>query len=96
MSACPLGVGHHGLAAEFMEGDVLRGMPRRGRDRHGREHPLLVARGPLQHLHAAHRTSDDCEQLLDAEMVDEAHLSFTMSPMVMTGKSRPSACPSSG
>ena len=33
-----------------------------------------VARGPLQHLHAAHRAADHAEQLVDAEMVDQAHL----------------------
>ena len=37
-------------------------------------HPLLVARRPLQHLHAAHRAADHGEQLLDAQMIDQAGL----------------------
>ncbi len=30
-----------------------------------------IARGPVEHLHAAHRAADDAEQLVDAEMVDQ-------------------------
>ena len=74
VAAAPVGIGHHGLASDLMEGDVLRGMPGGRGDRHGREHAIRVARGPFQHLHAAHRPADDAEQLVDAEMVDEAHL----------------------
>ena len=40
-------------------------------DRHRREHRFGIARGPLQHLHAAHRAADHAEQLLDAEMIDQ-------------------------
>ncbi len=43
-------------------------------DRHGGEDALGIGRGPLQHLHPAHRAADDAEELLDAEMVDEALL----------------------
>ena len=35
---------------------------------------VAVARGPFQHLHAAHRAADHAEQLVDAEMVDQRHL----------------------
>jgi hypothetical protein len=41
------------------------------RDRQRREHALGVARGPLQHLHAAHRAARDREQRLDAEPVEQ-------------------------
>ena len=70
----PVGIGHHGLPADLVEGDVLRGVPGRGGDRHGREHAVAVARGPFQHLHAAHRAADHAEQLLDAEVIDQRHL----------------------
>jgi hypothetical protein len=33
-----------------------------------------IARGPLQHLHAAHRAADHAEQVRDAEMVEECRL----------------------
>ena len=35
------------------------------------EHALRIARRPLQHLHAAHRTARDREQRLDAEMIEQ-------------------------
>jgi hypothetical protein len=70
----PVRVGHHGLAADFVKGDVLRGVPRCRRDRDRREHALGVARHPLEHLHAAHRSADHAEQLINAEPVDQAHL----------------------
>ena len=39
----------------------------------------------LQHLHAAHRAAEDGEQPADAEVVEQLHLSVTMSGMVMPG-----------
>ena len=57
-AAAPFRIGHHRLAADFVEGDVLRRMPRRRRDRQRREYALRIARRPLQHLHAAHRAAD--------------------------------------
>ena len=74
VAAAPVRIGHDGLAADLVEGDVLRGMPGGRRDRHGAEHAVGVARGPFQHLHAAHRSADDAEQLVDAEVIDQAHL----------------------
>ena len=72
--AAPFGIGHHGLAADLVERDVLRRVPRRAGDRQRREHALGIARGPLQHLHAAHRSAGDREQLVDAEMVEQHRL----------------------
>ncbi len=69
--AAPVRIGHHGLAAEFVERDVLRRMARRAGDRHRREHALGIGRGPLQHLHAAHRAADHAEQRVDAETVEQ-------------------------
>ena len=43
----------------------------RAGDRQRGEHALRVSRGPLQRLHAAHRTADDAEQRLDAEPIDQ-------------------------
>ena len=71
IAAAPIGIGHDRLAADLVEGDVLRRVPRRGGDRHRGEDALGIGRRPLQHLHAAHRAADDAEQLLDAEMVDQ-------------------------
>ena len=70
----PVGVRHHGLAADLVEGDVLRRMARRGRDRQRREHALRIARRPFQHLHAAHRAARDRKQRRDAEMVEQHRL----------------------
>ena len=70
----PFGIGHHRLTAEFVEGDVLRRMPRRAGNRQRREHALRIGRGPLQRLHAAHRTADHAEQRLDAETIEQHRL----------------------
>ena len=67
----PVRVCHDRLPAHLMKGDILRGMPRRRRDRHGAEHPLRKGRSPLQDLHAAHRAAGDAEQLVNAEMVHQ-------------------------
>ena len=40
-------------------------------DRHRREHALRIGGGPLQHLHAAHRTADHAEQCLDLQPVEQ-------------------------
>ena len=73
-AAMPVRVGHHGLPADLVEGDVLRGMARAGGDRQRREHALRIARRPFQHLHAAHRAAEHAEQFFDAEMVDQHQL----------------------
>ena len=71
-AAAPVRIGHDGLPADLVEGDVLRGVLRRGGDRHARENTRSgIARRPLQHLHAAHRAACDAEQAVDAEMVDQ-------------------------
>ena len=67
----PVRIGHHGLAAEFVERDVLRRMPRAAGDRQRREHAFGIGRGPLQRLHAAHRAADHAEQRLDAEAIEQ-------------------------
>ena len=67
----PVRIGHHGLAAEFMKRDVLRRVAGAAGDRQRREHALRIGRGPLQRLHAAHRSADHAEQRVDAEPVDQ-------------------------
>src|SRR6185437_15114068 len=34
-------------------------------------HTIGIGRGPLQHLHAAHRAANHTEQLVDAQMLDQ-------------------------
>ena len=70
----PVRVGHDGLPADFVEGDVLRRMPGGGGNRHGGRDPFGMTRRPGQHLHAAHGAADDAEQLVDAEMIDQRNL----------------------
>ena len=70
----PVRVGHDRLPADLVEGDVLRGMPGGGGNRHRGRHPFGMARRPRQHLHAAHGAADDAKQLVDAEMIDQRHL----------------------
>ncbi len=72
----PIGIGHHRLAADFMEGDVLRRVPGRRRNRQGGEDAFLVTRSPFQDLHAAHRAAHHGEQLVYAQMIDQAGLRF--------------------
>ena len=67
----PFRVGHHGLAADFMERDVLCRVARRRRNRQRRKHTLRVACRPLQHLHATHRSAGHREQRLDAKLVEQ-------------------------
>ena len=70
-AVAPLRIGHHGLAADLVEGDVLRRVPRRAGDRQRGEHAVRIARRPLQHLHAAHRAAGHREQRLDPELVEQ-------------------------
>ena len=72
--AAPVGVRHDRLPADLVEGDVLRGMARRRRDRKSGEDAVGIGRRPLQHLHAAHRTAGHAKQRLDAEMIDQERL----------------------
>ncbi len=72
--AAPVRIGHHRLPPDFVEGDVLRRVPRSGRQRGGREDAVWIARSPLQHLHPAHRAADHGEERVDAEMVDQGRL----------------------
>ena len=57
-----------------MEGDVLRGVTRGAGDRHGREHAVLIGRGPFEHLHAAHRAAEHAEHHGNAEMIEQPRL----------------------
>ena len=70
----PVRIRHDRLPADLVEGDVLRGMARRGRDRKRGEDAIGIGRRPLQHLHAAHRTAGHAKQRVDAEMVDQQRL----------------------
>ena len=70
-AGAPFRIGHHGLAADLVEGDILGRMPRAGCDRQGGEDTLGIARAPLQHLHAAHGAAEHAEQAVDAEPVEQ-------------------------
>ena len=70
----PIRISHDGLAPDFIEGDILRGMAGRGRNRDRAKDALWIARHPLQHLHAAHRPADDAEQFVDAQLIYEQRL----------------------
>ena len=74
MPLTPVRIGHDRLAPDFVKGDVLRGVPGRRGNRHGGKDPLRIARGPLQHLHAAHGSADHGEQRVDAEVVHKSCL----------------------
>ena len=67
----PIRVGHDGLPADFVEGDLLRAVPRRGGDRDRRGDRIGIRHRPFERLHAAHRSARDGQQALDAEMVDQ-------------------------
>ena len=57
-----------------MECDVLCRVVRGTGDRHRREDTAGVARGPLEHLHAAHRSADDAEKIGDAQVIEQCCL----------------------
>ncbi len=57
-----------------MEGDVLRGVVRRSRDRNGSEDLVGIQRRPGQDLHAAHRAADNGEKSFDSQPVDQLFL----------------------
>ena len=50
-------------------------------------HALGVGDGPLQRLHAAHGAAHHGQQRVDAQVVEQRAWAWTMSPMVMMGKS---------
>ena len=66
MPAMPIGIGHNGLTTYLVEGNVLRGVSRRTRDRDRGEDAFLVSRSPLEDLHAAHGAANDAEHLVNA------------------------------
>jgi hypothetical protein len=73
-TAPPIGVGHDRLSVHLVKSDILRGMARRCRDRESGEDAIGIGRGPLQDLHAAHRTAGHAKQRVDAEMIDQERL----------------------
>src|SRR3546814_11134926 len=58
IAAAPVRVGHDRLAADLVEGDVLRRAARRRGDRDGGEHAFGIARRPVEALPAAHGAAD--------------------------------------
>ena len=67
-------VGEDGLAADFVEGDVLGGVEGGRRDGHAGENHIGEGGGPFERLHAAHGPADDGKEAGDAETVDQAVL----------------------
>ena len=70
----PVGIGHDRLAADFLEGDVLR---RHGRGAGNAQHPGRKI-GPVgrqaQALHCAHRAADDRIEFLDPQRAQQRDL----------------------
>jgi len=71
ITVVPVEVGHDGLPAHFIEGDLLRAVARRRGDGNSRSDHVRVHDGPLEGLHAAHRTAGYGEQAFDAEVLDQ-------------------------
>ena len=71
VAVVPIGVGHNGLAADFVEGDLLRAVTGRGRDGNGCGNGFRVSDGPFQGLHSSHGTAGDGEQFLDSQRIDQ-------------------------
>src|SRR5665647_1713514 len=67
-------VGRQAIMADLVEGDRLCGLAGSSGERHAEVDALGMRDGPLQHLHASHRTPHGGEQLLDAEVVEEHRL----------------------
>ena len=67
----PIRVGDNGLPSDFIEGDLLRAVPRRGGDRDGSRHRIGVRHSPFQRLHPAHGSTRDGEQPRNPQMIDE-------------------------
>jgi hypothetical protein len=71
LSVPPFRIGHDRLPPHFVKCNILRGVPRRGRNRNGRKDAILEAVGPFQHMHSAHGAADDAEQVPDAELLHQ-------------------------
>ncbi len=69
IALAPVGIGHDGLAADLVKGDVLRRMARRRGD--GGEGAVRELGHELQHLHAAHGAADHREQFPDPQMIKQ-------------------------
>ena len=69
IAPAPVGIGHDGLAPDFVKGDVLGRMVGGGGDRDRCEQPLGVFGSPFQDLHATHRAAGDGKKLVDAQVV---------------------------
>ena len=93
----PVRIGHHGLAADLVEGDVLRRMARRGRRsaaprrRAPDSSPPIAA--PACRPSSRRRPRTACSMPRWSSSIACAR---TMSRMVMTGKSRPHGLPVAG
>jgi hypothetical protein len=74
VAAVEIGVGHDRASRHLVEGDVLRGQVRRGRDRDALTQSLRIAQRPGERLHAAEAAAEHRRQPLDAEGIDETGL----------------------
>ncbi len=67
----PVRIGHNGLPADFVEGDLLRAVAGRGGDRNDGGYRIRISDGPFERLHAAHGPAGYRKQSLDAQMLDQ-------------------------
>ena len=74
VALAPVRIGHDRLAADLVEGDVLRRVPRGGGDRQHPRGAVGEVGGEAQRLHPAHRAADHRVQLLDPERVEQRDL----------------------
>ncbi len=74
IATAPVRIGHHRLAPDLVEGDVLRGVPRGRRDHDGGADARGIGGGPAERLHAAHRPAHDRAQPPDAEVIQQHRL----------------------
>ncbi len=74
VAAAPVRIGHDRLAADFMEGDILRRVSCGPGNRRRRKDPVSIPHAPFEDLHGAHASAGHAEKLFDAEMVDQTAL----------------------
>ena len=74
IAAAPVGVGHDRLPTDFVKGNVLGAVPRRGGDDDAAFDAVRIEGGPAQRLHAAHRAANDGMEPVDAQMIEQHRL----------------------
>jgi hypothetical protein len=71
VAAVPIGIRHDGLAADFIEADLLRAVAGGAGDGDRGGDAIGIRDGPFERLHPSHGTARDGEQARNFQVIDE-------------------------